>query len=502
MTDEKLCAGCLRDNEENIAETWCGNCSELVCKFCAKVHRRFDPPHKIVQLNDLSEKNFSLIETSKYCGTHRDQKSLLFCSQHDQSICDLCLSDDHANCKSIISIERASKGAKEGMAADDLEKRLKDIGTVARTSLKEVKTNVESLIKQKSDILQMVSTFRKEIEKRLDELEQEITEDIEKQYNTCQQRVMEQKTVMEKQEKEIMDRNADITSLKLCTNDIQFFQTIKTLDVSTHKYETEMTTKIKTITLEYEPNEEIPKLIEALKTFGNVRISETDLELHHIPDKMQQSQVQVKNTKDTKSNGRNGHWSGFYNQHNRQHQFELDIAFLEEKVTGEGIDKIGKFTITGTLDVSSRSIEFSKQYTGAHSVEYSGHLSLDGCKMDGQYNVGGSSDKFTMTFVPSYNAVSGHWTGFYNQYGDRHAFELDIAFEGDKVSGKGDDGIGKFSINGDWISSSGKIQFCKQYHGAHSVDYSGQLSCDGRSMKGKYNVSGFSDNFTMTVVSL
>ncbi|VDI48491.1 Hypothetical predicted protein [Mytilus galloprovincialis] len=502
MPNEKLCAGCLRDNEENIAETWCSNCSELVCKFCAKVHRRFDPPHKIVQLNDVSENNFSLIETSKYCGTHSDQKSVLYCSQHDKSICDLCLSGDHANCQAIVSIERAAKGAKEGSAADDLEKRLKDIVTVARTSLKEVKTNADSLIKQKSDILQMVSTVRKEIEKHLDELEQDITEEIEKQYNTCQQRVMEQKIVMEKQEKELMDRNADINSLKLCTNDIQFFQTIKTLDVSTHQYETAMTTNITRISLEYEPNEEIPKLVAALKTFGNIRLSETDLELHHIPDKMQQSQVQVKNTKDTKSNGRTGHWSGFYKQHDRQHPFELDIVFMEGNVTGEGIDQIGKFTIAGTCDVSSRRIQFRKQYKGAHSVNYSGQLSQDGCKMEGQYNIGGSSDKFTMTFVPAYHAVSGHWTGFYNQNGNRYAFELDIAFEGDKVSGEGDDGIGKFSINGDWISSSGKIQFCKQYHGKHSVDYSGQLSCDGRSMKGKYNVSGFSDNFTMTVVSL
>ncbi|CAG2253973.1 ASAP [Mytilus edulis] len=140
----------------------------------------------------------------------------------------------------------------------------------------------------------MVSSVRREIETRLDELEQDITKEIEKLYNTCQQRVMEQKTVMEKQEKELLDRNADINSLKLCTNDIQFFQTIKTLDASTHHYETEMTTKITRISLEYGPNEEIPKLIAALKTFGNVRISETDLELHHSPDKMQQSQVQKK----------------------------------------------------------------------------------------------------------------------------------------------------------------------------------------------------------------
>ncbi|XP_063406891.1 uncharacterized protein LOC134690774 [Mytilus trossulus] len=502
MPNEKLCAGCLRDNEENIAETWCSNCSELVCKFCAKVHRRFDPPHEIVQINNLSENNFSLIETSKYCGTHSEQKSVLFCSQHDQSICDLCLFDDHSNCKSIIPIERAAKGSKEGTAADDLEKRLKEIGTVARTSLKEVKTNVDSLVKQKSDILQMVSSVRKEIENRLDKLEQDITKEIEKQYNTCQQRVMEQKLVMERQEQELMDRNADINSLKLCTNDIQFFQTIKTLDVSTHQYETEMTTRITRISLEYESNEEISKLIAALKSFGNVRISETDLELDHIPDKMHQSQVQVKHSTTTKSNGQNGHWSGFYKQHNRQHQFELDIAFLEGNVTGEGIDTIGQFTIAGTWDVSSRSIQFRKQYKGAHCVDYSGQLSTDGCKMDGQYNIGGSTDKFTMSFVPAHHAVSEHWTGFYNQNDNRHAFELDIAFKGDKVSGKGDDEIGKFSINGDWISSSGKIQFCKQYHGAHSVDYSGQLSSDGRSMKGKYNVCGFSDSFTMTVVSL
>lgn len=69
-------------------------------------------------------------------------------------------------------------------------------------------------------------------------------------------------------------------------------------------------------------------------------------------------------------------------------------------MTGEGIDTIGQFTITGTLDISSRSIQFRKQYKGAHCVDYSGQLSPDGCKMDGHYNIGGSTDKFTMSFVP------------------------------------------------------------------------------------------------------
>jgi hypothetical protein len=67
------------------------------------------------------------------------------------------------------------------------------------------------------------------------------------------------------------------------------------------------------------------------------------------------------------------------------------------------------------------------------------------------------------------------------------------------VSGSGADEIGTFFINGSWDVYNGAVSFCKQYHGAHSVDYNGNLTLDGRSMDGRYNVGGHVDTFDMSL---
>ncbi|XP_071144320.1 uncharacterized protein [Mytilus edulis] len=370
------------------------------------------------------------------------------------------------------------------MTADALQNRLKDLRTFLMTSLKAVEIN----LKEKNDILQIVSSFRLDIEKRLNELEKDITNKIQEQYNTCRQLLIKQRDILKKQERDIIGREDDLKALQVCTNEIQYAQTIKTLDVSTHKFETEMNSKMTTTMLTFEPNDLISQIITTVKSIGNIRVSKTNWEKYYV-------RLNLK----LKCNARNGRWMGFYSQFNIQHKIDLYMDFSEGSVTGGGIDKHGQFTIAGAWDVYTREIQFSKRNKGENSVDYDGQLSQDGCMIDGWLNGCSSCDKFKISFVSSFNAVSGRWTGSYNQYGARHAFMIDIAFDDDRVSGQGDDGIGKFSINGDGNSSTGKLQFYKQYHGAHNVDYSGQLSCNGRSMHGIYNVRGLSDSFTMTV---
>ncbi|VDI74281.1 Hypothetical predicted protein, partial [Mytilus galloprovincialis] len=261
----------------------------------------------------------------------------------------------------------------------------------------------------------------------------------------------------------LIGREDDLKAFEDCTNEIQFAQTIKTLDVSTHKFETEMNSKITSIMLTFEPNETVSQIITAVKAIGNIRVSTTNWEKYYV-------RLCLK----SKCNARNGRWMGVYSQFSIPHKFNLYMDFSEGNVTGEGIDKHGQFTINGAWDVSTREIQFSKRNEEKHSVDYDGQLSKDGCMIDGCLK------------------------GSYNQYGVRHAFVVDIAFDDGRVSGQGDDRIVKFSINGDWNSSTGKLQFYKQYHGAHNVEYSGQLLCNGRSMHGIYNIRGLAESFTMT----
>lgn len=76
---------------------------------------------------------------------------------------------------------------------------------------------------------------------------------------------------------------------------------------------------------------------------------------------------------------------------------------------------------------------------------------------------------------------------------------MTLNFEGDKIKGEGEDEIGKFSFNGTLNFCTGTIQIEKQYYGKHTVSYNGNLSRDGRSIDGKYDVPcGDSDSYMMS----
>jgi len=69
---------------------------------------------------------------------------------------------------------------------------------------------------------------------------------------------------------------------------------------------------------------------------------------------------------------------------------------------------------------------------------------------------------------------SGPWTGFYNYSPqDKHRMDLDLTFAGGKMSGDGNDDVGRFAISGQYDVKSLECWWTKTYTGAHSVFYRG-----------------------------
>ncbi|XP_071149161.1 E3 ubiquitin-protein ligase TRIM33-like [Mytilus edulis] len=120
MADNEVCAGCLRDNEEEIAVMWCNDCEEPACRSCGKAHRRFVIPHDVIDIKDISNISKTV---SKICKEHAGQKLLFFCVNHDKILCPACLSESHKECD-INHIEKAAKGIKDGSALHDLKERI------------------------------------------------------------------------------------------------------------------------------------------------------------------------------------------------------------------------------------------------------------------------------------------------------------------------------------------------------------------------------------------
>ena len=70
---------------------------------------------------------------------------------------------------------------------------------------------------------------------------------------------------------------------------------------------------------------------------------------------------------------------------------------------------------------------------------------------------------------------SGEWIGFYVYSGHTRRFLMDLilTFSDGRISGEGCDGIGPFSIVGDYSETTLDCRWAKTYIGRHSVDYFG-----------------------------
>src|SRR5262245_4778433 len=67
-----------------------------------------------------------------------------------------------------------------------------------------------------------------------------------------------------------------------------------------------------------------------------------------------------------------GPWTGFFTQPvlPGKHLMELQLAFHNGMMTGEGRDWVGRFVITGRYTVADGRCHWTKKYLGKHDVFY------------------------------------------------------------------------------------------------------------------------------------
>ncbi|MEW6280298.1 MAG: hypothetical protein AB1758_16840, partial [Candidatus Eremiobacterota bacterium] len=73
---------------------------------------------------------------------------------------------------------------------------------------------------------------------------------------------------------------------------------------------------------------------------------------------------------------KSGPWTGFYTMpgpgtltpRSGFHRQSMVLTFKRSRMTGEGLDDVGRFLISGGYDLESRRAWWNKTYVGAHTV--------------------------------------------------------------------------------------------------------------------------------------
>ncbi|XP_063411644.1 uncharacterized protein LOC134694559 [Mytilus trossulus] len=224
MEDNELCAGCLRDNEKEIAVMWCNDCEEPVCRPCGKVHRRFAVPHDVIEIKDISNVSKTM---SKICKEHAGQKLLLFCVNHDKILCPACLSESQKECD-INHIEKAANGIKDSSAIYDLKERIqnqKDVIELVKGEYIELSSKIGQDNKQQHKrLIQLRST----IDDHLNRLEK----NIDTHYNLGVEKIASNTEQLASLAKTTEANLQDIEKAEIEESEVNLFHLVKHLDTS------------------------------------------------------------------------------------------------------------------------------------------------------------------------------------------------------------------------------------------------------------------------------
>lgn len=273
MTD-KFCTGCKRDAKKRKANLWCVHCCEFVCKPCSKVHKRLLPPHEIIPIDKINDKCCDLCTISKFCLFHKTEELTFFCCQHDELVCDICLSESHSKCKPLLSISTASDDIIHGTALTDLERRLENLrkfAVVNGTSGSDRHLRQEEM---KKEIVKDIANVKKNIIDHLDEMERVLVKDIDQ--------ILEKQDLGYSKVTENIRPNIDLVeSWKncLCTmkehaSKMQLFIVVKLLDKKVHAHELyiQRFNDINLHTLRFNPSDQLTNIKSVITSLGSITV--------------------------------------------------------------------------------------------------------------------------------------------------------------------------------------------------------------------------------------
>ncbi|CAC5368766.1 unnamed protein product [Mytilus coruscus] len=272
MDVDKFCSGCLRDQEQNAAAAWCLDCKEDVCEACAKAHRRINPPHKVMPLDDEYAKGPSFTHMMQFCDVHTDQKFVQFCTQHNQIICECCLKEDHVNCNSVTSIESFSKESENGTWIKELQREMINLDGDLHIMMKIQTEMIPKLKEQKKEILKQLSAVRQQIDAHLNTIENKLINDLSKKYNTCKGKVEQSNHNTAKRRSDLQCWTKNLTKIEESRDEVQIFQAIKVFDRKVQREKSSMN-KSQQISIEFH-TPDINELLKNFIGFGEISVIE------------------------------------------------------------------------------------------------------------------------------------------------------------------------------------------------------------------------------------
>ena len=271
------CEPCLYVHQHNEAHGFCVQCQEYLCKTCYDCHRKtkISRSHQILQMDELDKegtKGQSYNECTEQCPIHQTEIIAFYCPTHNKLGCTDCMTIGHRACKIEYIPEKCADLASSKEYHDtmmELGKKLKEtqeVLKIAENSRSDI-NNISKLLMKK------IADFRKDINDRLDRMQQDILYNVERKKSSNVKIV---KKVIDTCENIISDVKKLQSSLRANTSNNQngqLYIDIKRAESALKSGElTEAKEDILNMNIHYSfnPNANLKKLFSTKNAFGEI----------------------------------------------------------------------------------------------------------------------------------------------------------------------------------------------------------------------------------------
>ncbi|VDI48598.1 Hypothetical predicted protein [Mytilus galloprovincialis] len=239
------CDPCARVGDDVKAMHWCQQCNELLCSPCLKsFHNRLKDSgkHKVLAISEGHKiPKLPDDQVNEPCDVHTGKLYEVFCLDHSEMCCIICLAVNHRECRNIKPIEEVIELCMENEIEVAVIKNLNCIKRHMTELIKNKRSQIERLSAEKERIISESECSIDKAIGKLENLKSEIKINVS---NTCLSKVrpiQEQIDIFSGFDENILQNERFLTTVKDHGNGKQVFLTLqkikKTLHVQRKKFE-------------------------------------------------------------------------------------------------------------------------------------------------------------------------------------------------------------------------------------------------------------------------
>ncbi|XP_052235828.1 uncharacterized protein LOC127847747 isoform X2 [Dreissena polymorpha] len=261
------CSAC----QELEAQCHCEECCKGFCDSCVKLHNQLYKTHTVFGREQMDKWPLakSTLDSLEQCEEHIDEKIKLFCDDHSQLCCHICVALHHRSCSKISLIDEINNYSTED--AHKLSTNIQEIQEELDKLKDSGKSTLQMLEMKYQQIKKEIDTVRQKINTELDRLEratmQEVgtlissfTINITEERDKCDS-IQESMQYLSKAVNEVCNKSSKLLfiALEKCQQQIKDSQLLLKESKVTHEYG-----------IEFAPSDEIEKYLCKLAGLGSV----------------------------------------------------------------------------------------------------------------------------------------------------------------------------------------------------------------------------------------